>query len=904
LQEDSEHHSEYSPPQPGVESVGLRRTIILLLFAFAFYPTVVSFPGARTVESQTSRRLEFMLRRALDMEPPVDPLLKIVVWDEKTVSYLNKSKKYAKDLPIAQWGDVVKSIAAQGPSAILFNRDFALPYQPEGAGSLAETASKIGPAVFLGALVWQEKLSGRELLPKSRGIDSKLGAKIFAEKSGEKVFVHGPAPSLSATRAIRFGHLSIAGDAFFYPWYPLEGSRILPHFALRAFSPETNDFKVLPNGFQINRKKVEVDSRGRVLIDIPSLSRLSHSANTISVSQVLQAMEHGKPIEAIRSGDYVVILPNIFVGGRDVRSTYAGDIDAGMLNVAILNNVLTGTWFKYFEGGWWFGMLFIAIAAAMGLYLPPAAFASVFTSLLLLFIAGSVGSAVYFNLVISWLYPAIFYGVTGIAVFMEAHRLSMVRNERLRSSLGGVLAPKQVQELIKRGASVRPEPSEQNVSIVFVDIVGFSKIAEEARPKEVFAQLRALMIKMRSLVHEYGGVVDRSLGDGMVAFFGYNYTGAVQSENHAEKALMCAREMQIFSAKSTVEAQKKGASNVFPLRIGINTGLVFIGDLGDENRVDFTLIGHGVNMAQRLEAACETFGVMVGPQTREAVKGNEKLLATLERRVMQAKHHDELLDAYELDSFAGQRQLLRMAMESYRSMHNLQRQAERHTSGNGVIKVAIKVSSDHGMGELVDFSMGGFSIKLDTFLARGVITQLTLDSTDGQLGENCREFGLFPVPVEVRWGVKVQGGYLHGVETKGLNDIQRGLLHRELRGYTGGQGSSRRWSVPDGMPLRLVSDKGEGRIVNFSQNGVGLMLAEPNLKVDDRIEIDFAASPSPLCEVAASAGIKKVAAIVRRSGTKEQPGYYGVEISGLDEEARANLFKGLQGLVRPTKVAS
>jgi len=486
---------------------------------------------------------------------------------------------------------------------------------------------------------------------------------------------------------------------------------------------------------------------------------------------------------------------------------------------------------------------------------------------------------------------------------MEAHRQSMMRNERLRSSLGGLLAPKQVQELIKRGGTVRPEPSEHYVSIVFVDICGFSKVAEEVRPKEVFEQLRTLMIKMRTLIHEYGGVVDRSLGDGIVAFFGYDYSGASAIENHAEKALQCAIEMQIYSARQAVVAQKSGTSNVFPLRIGINTDLVFIGDLGDENRVDFTLIGHGVNMAQRLEVACESFGVMVGPKTRQAVLGNSDLAARLERRVMQVKHHDDLQEAYELDSFADQRSLLQMAMEAYRSMHNLQRKTERQRPDMDYFKVPIRVMSNHGQGELVDFSMGGFSIKLDTFLASGVITKITLDTADGQLGENCREFGLFPLSVEVRWGVKTHSGFLHGMEIKGLNDIQRGFLNRELRGHGAGHGSGRRWLVPEGMPLQVLTSSGEGRIISFSAAGFGILIPGAPLKVEHTLLMRFDASPSPLREVAAEAGLDKAEAIVRRLAGPDQPGNYGVEITGLDETERQRLFNALQRLVRPTKVA-
>ena len=898
---EKEKNSE--PLQHANTAVGLKRTFLLLIFACIAYPIFISFPATKSLELMTARKIEYSIRDRLNMVPPVDPLIKMIVWDDKTSAYLNDKGIYSKDISLESWSKVFRAISLQGPTSIVMAGDFSMPYQPGGAASFIQAIEKSGSSVFFGALLSQEKLSGREVLNRSKGTDSKLGAKYSARFDPKKLFVYGAHTSLNASKAVKFGHQSIGDDGSFFPWVSMGGEKILPHIALRAFQPENSDFKVVSNGFQLNQRKIELDSRGRVLIDLPRPAQFSNSTNTISLSDVLKNVEQGKAVDFVHGGDYVLIFPHQVVGSAENRSTYAGQVEAGILNTVILSNALTGSWFSYFEGGWWFGLLMIFTGAALGLYLPAGAFATIFLGGLFLFVSGSIVAATQFKIIVSWLYPAFFYLFTGVVVFFETHRQSMIRTERLRSSLGGVLAPKQVKELIKQGGAVRPEPSEQFVSVVFVDIVGFSKIAEEARPKEVFAQLRILMIKMRNLVHEHGGVVDRSLGDGIVAFFGYDYTGVRQVKDHAEQALKCAMEMQLFSAKETVSAAKKGSSNVFPLRIGINTGLVFIGDLGDENRVDFTLIGHGVNMAQRLESASESFGVMVGAQTREAVKHNSVLIGLLERRVMQIKHHDDLLEAYELNSFAGQSELLKAAIDGYRSMHNLQRQTERHTPLKGSIEVFIQVSTSHGQGELVDFSLGGFSVKLDTFLARGVATQLTLDTKDGLLGENCREYGLFPVPVEVRWGVKVSSGYLHGVEIKGLNEVHKGLLHRELRGHTAGHGSSRRWSVPDGMPLFVVTSVGEGRVLNFSQSGIGLNISGASLAAGDHIDLDFDKSPSPLREIAAGAGIKKIGAVIRRADSSNGSVFYGIEILGSEEDKKLQLFRGLQSLVRPTKAA-
>src|SRR5690606_9173672 len=107
------------------------------------------------------------------------------------------------------------------------------------------------------------------------------------------------------------------------------------------------------------------------------------------------------------------------------------------------------------------------------------------------------------------------------------------------------------------------------VSIMFIDIVGFSAISESRSPEEVFKYLKDLMDRMRSEIHAHGGVVDRVLGDGLLAFFGYHYDGRKASDDHASQALAAALVIQRQNVEHCLKAGD--GDPIFPLRIGINT---------------------------------------------------------------------------------------------------------------------------------------------------------------------------------------------------------------------------------------------------------------------------------------------------------------------------------------------
>lgn len=173
--------------------------------------------------------------------------------------------------------------------------------------------------------------------------------------------------------------------------------------------------------------------------------------------------------------------------------------------------------------------------------------------------------------------------------------LRRAASERARTNLARHFSPNMVEALAATDepfGSVRRE----NVAVLFADIVDFSGQSEQQAPERVIAMLREFHGRMAQVVFEHGGTLDKFLGDGLMATFGTPQT----ADDDAPRALACARAMQVALEKWNVARAQAGES---PVRVGVGVhfGPVVMGDVGDEQRLEYAVIGDTVNIASRLE---------------------------------------------------------------------------------------------------------------------------------------------------------------------------------------------------------------------------------------------------------------------------------------------------------------
>lgn len=179
----------------------------------------------------------------------------------------------------------------------------------------------------------------------------------------------------------------------------------------------------------------------------------------------------------------------------------------------------------------------------------------------------------------------------------------------LGNALGKYVSPK-ILEKINRGAeSLIQEKQEREMTILFSDIKSFSRICDTIDKEVLHPMLTEYLNAMSGIVIKYSGTVDKYIGDGIMAYF-----DSEETPEHAVMAVNAALEMQ----KQVRTLNKKWSAESKPeisIRIGINTGEVFIGDLGTEHFSDYTLFGNDVNIAQRMESVAEPGAVYVSQST-------------------------------------------------------------------------------------------------------------------------------------------------------------------------------------------------------------------------------------------------------------------------------------------------
>ncbi|HZJ13688.1 MAG TPA: adenylate/guanylate cyclase domain-containing protein, partial [Chthoniobacteraceae bacterium] len=169
----------------------------------------------------------------------------------------------------------------------------------------------------------------------------------------------------------------------------------------------------------------------------------------------------------------------------------------------------------------------------------------------------------------------------------------LAERDLVRDLLGKVASPAIAAELLRRQATLGGE--ERCVTVLFSDLQGFSTIAERFPAGEVVAILNAYFTRMSEIVDAHGGVVDKFIGDGVMALFG----APVDQPDHAARALAAALEM---TAALDVLNEQGFAKEVIQHGIGIHTDEIVAGIMGSPERHNYTVIGDGVNIASRLQA--------------------------------------------------------------------------------------------------------------------------------------------------------------------------------------------------------------------------------------------------------------------------------------------------------------
>ena len=181
--------------------------------------------------------------------------------------------------------------------------------------------------------------------------------------------------------------------------------------------------------------------------------------------------------------------------------------------------------------------------------------------------------------------------------------------EVLSSKLSRYLSPQIYEQIFSGNQDANVTSQRKKLTVFFSDIVGFTDITEHLESEELTSLINFYLTEMSTIALKYGGTIDKYIGDAMMVFFGDPESKGERDD--ARSCVLMAIEMHEKLKQLQQNWRKRGFENPFEVRMGINSGYCNVGNFGSEQRLTYTIIGGEVNIAQRLEAAAPSDGILM-----------------------------------------------------------------------------------------------------------------------------------------------------------------------------------------------------------------------------------------------------------------------------------------------------
>ena len=219
---------------------------------------------------------------------------------------------------------------------------------------------------------------------------------------------------------------------------------------------------------------------------------------------------------------------------------------------------------------------------------------------------------------VTWTFISQF--ITATVAFYLRFREQYKLRQQIKKQFEHYLDPRQVKQLQKNPDLLKLGGEKRYATFLFTDVRGFTSMSERLEPEEVTYIMNKALTAQQKAVQKHGGMVDKYIGDAMMAIF----NAPLDLDFHENKAIDCALDIQKNMEDLNIEMAEKNLPPV-AIGIGINTGYAVIGNMGSESRFDYTAIGDAVNTGARLESGTKDAGVdlLIGYNT--AIKSDYRL---------------------------------------------------------------------------------------------------------------------------------------------------------------------------------------------------------------------------------------------------------------------------------------
>jgi len=332
----------------------------------------------------------------------------------------------------------------------------------------------------------------------------------------------------------------------------------------------------------------------------------------------------------------LVLIGTSAVGLNDIKTTPVSRAMPGVeIHAQVLETTLTGEVISTpiygiaveFATALLFGLLVIAFAPLFGPVTLVALGAAFATAL--------IGTSVYFyaqhRLLIDFTYPLMSTTSIYLTLIFASFVREQAQRRQIRSAFGQYLSPALVEQLAQSPEKLVLGGEEREMTIMFSDMRGFTSISETYKndPQGLTALMNRFLTPLTNAILNRKGTIDKYMGDAIMAFWNAPLDDKDHELNACEAALDMLERVDELNQARELEAKEEGRPFI-PLNagIGLNTGTCVVGNMGSDQRFDYSVFGDSVNLASRLEGQSKEYGfpIIVGSKTALAVKDRFAIL--------------------------------------------------------------------------------------------------------------------------------------------------------------------------------------------------------------------------------------------------------------------------------------
>jgi adenylate cyclase len=544
----------------------------------------------------------------------------LILLDQNSLDWAKEENGLTWPWPRELYAMIIAYCQRSGAKSLAFDVLFT---EPSAYGAADD--QKLGAAIsefgcFAAGSVFVGKTSGSETVwppefPSPQPEINGLKQWLSKNKGEEIVFPKAamPIPEVAKNAAALCNvHMNPDPDGVYRrikPFAVFDGKALLSTGFGAYLAAHPNAQSRIESGkFILDEKTIPADKSGNVLLRYRGISgtHKAYSAAAVLQSEIRVLTGEKPVIQAQAFKDKYVFFGFSAPGLYDLRPAPVGGIYTGVeIHATTLDNFLSGDFMR--ASPLWLTISLILISALVcGIS------ASFFSS-----IAGGIAVSVIFLSAPVFLSVGAYIGglwlplvvqetanAATIALALALNYATEGRQKRfIKDAFSQYLSPLVIEQLIQHPERLRLGGERRTLSIFFSDLQGFTSISENLDPVELTRLLNDYLSAMTAIIHDEGGTIDKYEGDAIIAFWNAPLEVPEHSVRAVRAALRCQKKLADMQSKFRQTINKP-----MLMRIGINTGIAVVGNLGSDKRFDYTMLGDAVNLAARLEGTNKQFG--------------------------------------------------------------------------------------------------------------------------------------------------------------------------------------------------------------------------------------------------------------------------------------------------------